>query len=125
MKDSFYIPSIDIYVTYRCNLRCTHCFMGPKLDEAAHFDFGLLKKLIETAPSWGTEEITFLGGEPTLFPHLSQAIRLVQESGVRARIVTNGQKSFEKFMSVFDGTDYPHICFSIDGNFHLIKHIFH
>lgn len=110
------IPAIDIYTTYRCNLRCSHCFLGSKLDEATHFEFELLKALIETAPSWGTEEITFLGGEPSLYPHLVEAIRLVQERGMGARIVTNGQKPFEKFMDVFEGPRLPHVCFSIDGS---------
>lgn len=110
------VPSVDIYVTYRCNLRCSHCFLGSKLDEATHFDFELLQALIEVAPSWGTEEITFLGGEPSLYPHLAQAIQMTQERGMRARIVTNGQKPFEKFVNAFEGPDLPHICFSLDGS---------
>lgn len=110
------VPSIDVYVTYRCNLRCSHCFLGPKLDQGTHFDFELLQKLIETAPTWGTEEITFLGGEPTLFPHLSEAIRLVQKRGLKARLVTNGQLSFQKFINSFESENLPHICFSIDGS---------
>jgi MoaA/NifB/PqqE/SkfB family radical SAM enzyme len=110
------IPSIDIYATYRCNLRCSHCFVGPKLAEATHFDFELLQTLIKTVPSWGTKEITFLGGEPSLYPHLPQAIRMVQDNRMQARIVTNGQKPFERFMDAFEGSDLPHICFSIDGS---------
>lgn len=110
------VPAIDVYATYRCNLRCSHCFLGSKLDEATHFDFELLQALIEVAPSWGTEEITFLGGEPSLYPHLAQAIRMVQERGMGARIVTNGQRSFENFMDTFDGPQFPHVCFSIDGS---------
>lgn len=110
------VTSIDIYATYRCNLRCSHCFLGSKLDEGTHFDFELLQTLIDVAPSWETREITFLGGEPTLYPRLVEVIRMVQERQMRARIVTNGQKSFEKFMDAFDGTRLPHICFSIDGS---------
>lgn len=116
LKPNMPVPSIDIYATYRCNLRCAHCFLGPKLDEGTHFDFDLLRALIETAPAWGTEEITFLGGEPTLYPYLRQSIRMVQERGMKARIVTNGQKSFQKFMEEFDGPALPHVCFSVDGS---------
>lgn len=110
------VPAIDIYATYRCNLRCSHCFMGSKLDEATHFDLDLLQTLIKVAPSWGTEEITFLGGEPTLYPHLAAVIQMVQQSGMRARIVTNGQRSFEQFLDAFSGPRFPHVCFSIDGS---------
>jgi MoaA/NifB/PqqE/SkfB family radical SAM enzyme len=110
------VPAIDIYATYRCNLRCSHCFLGSKLDEATHFDIELLQALIEVAPSWGTKEITFLGGEPSLYPHLVQVVKMVQEREMSARIVTNGQKPFQKFMDAFDGAQFPHICFSIDGS---------
>lgn len=110
------IPSIDIYVTYQCNLRCKHCFLGNKLNEATHFNFELLQKLIKTATSWKTEEITFLGGEPSLYPHLSESIKLVQKQGIRARIVTNGHKSFTSFLNTYDGDKLPHICFSVDGS---------
>jgi len=116
LKPARPVPSIDIYTTYRCNLRCSHCFLGSKLDEGTHFDFELLQSLIKVAPSWGTREITFLGGEPSLYPHLARVIRLVQEGGMGARIVTNGQRPFEKFMEAFDGPSFPHICFSIDGS---------
>src|SRR5262249_37066926 len=41
---------------------------------------------------------------------------LVQKRGMKARIVTNGQRPFEKFMDVFESPELPHICFSIDGS---------
>lgn len=110
------VPSIDLYVTYRCNLRCSHCFLGSKLDEGTHFDPELLGELIRAAPSWGTEEITFLGGEPSLYPRLPEMIGMVQANGMRARIVTNGQKSFASFMDAFAGDELPHVCFSVDGS---------
>lgn len=110
------IPSIDIYATYRCNLRCKHCFVGPRLELGTHFKLDLLRNLIKTAPSWGTNEVTFLGGEPSLYPHLVEVIGLCQDVGMKARIVTNGQKSFERFMDAFEGRELPHVCFSIDGS---------
>lgn len=110
------VPSIDIYATYRCNLRCKHCFVGPSLDLGTHFDLQLLQKLLKSAPSWNTKEITFLGGEPSLYPHLVSVVHLCQDLGMKARIVTNGQKSFVKFMDAFEGSALPHICFSIDGS---------
>jgi MoaA/NifB/PqqE/SkfB family radical SAM enzyme len=110
------VSSIDVYATYRCNLRCAHCFVGPQLDMATHFDFELLRKLIKVAPSWGTKEITFLGGEPSLYPYLAECIRMVQERDMKARIVTNGQRPFQRFIDAFAGRQFPHVCFSIDGS---------
>jgi molybdenum cofactor biosynthesis enzyme MoaA len=59
------VPSIDVYVSYRCNLRCTHCFLGEHLNSNLTFSLQDLIALVDTCPQWGTEEITLLGGEPT------------------------------------------------------------
>lgn len=110
------VRSIDVYATYRCNLRCSHCFVGESLNLNTDFDQDLLNALIETASGWGTEEITFLGGEPTLYPTIVDTIKWVQSSNMKARLVTNGHTGFERFMTRFDGGQLPTLCFSIDGS---------
>jgi MoaA/NifB/PqqE/SkfB family radical SAM enzyme len=112
----FNIPSIDIYITSRCGLRCSHCFVGEDLNKNINFDFDLLKQLLATAKSWNTTEITFLGGEPTLYPQIIEAVNLSNELGFNTRIVTNGHTSFLKFLEKFANERLPFICFSIDGS---------
>jgi MoaA/NifB/PqqE/SkfB family radical SAM enzyme len=93
------IPAIDIYVTYRCNMRCKHCFVGDLLDSAQDFPWPSLKELIEQAgEQWGTTELVYLGGEPTLYPHLSQAIEHSQRAGYRVRVVSNGGRSLRRLV---------------------------
>lgn len=110
------VPSVDIYVTYRCNLRCPHCFVGDLLDLNSLFDFADLTALIHKLQGWGTKEITFLGGEPTLYPPIIDSIKLVQSLNMRARIVTNGLYSFTHFLQRFDGKELPFVGFSVDGS---------
>ncbi len=110
------VPSIDIYVTYRCNLRCSHCFVGDNLNLNSHFDFDDLYALIRSLHHWKTEEVTFLGGEPTLYPRIVEAVELVQSLGMKTRIVTNGLHGFATFMKRFDGPIKPFIGFSLDGS---------
>lgn len=110
------VPSVDIYVTYRCNLRCSHCFVGDNLNLNSHFDFEDLRALLDHLHIWQTEEVTFLGGEPTLYLSLIEAVKLVQFLGLEARIVTNGLHGFAHFMEHFDGTSLPYIGFSLDGS---------
>jgi MoaA/NifB/PqqE/SkfB family radical SAM enzyme len=108
------VRSIDVYVTFKCNLRCSHCFVGDNLQTNREFDWDLLTKLISQAPSWGAEEITFMGGEPTLFPRITEAMSLVAGAGMGVRIVTNGQSAFQRTLSGYPGT--THVCFSLDGS---------
>ncbi|MFC9509328.1 radical SAM protein [Streptomyces sp. NPDC057002] len=108
---------MDVYVTYRCNLRCTHCFVGENLSTAQSFSYDSLTRLIaEARQRWQTEEITFLGGEPTLYPRIADAVHLVQRQGLRARLVTNGLHGFRSFVDRFDGANPPVVGVSIDGS---------
>ncbi|MEU5393921.1 radical SAM protein [Streptomyces tibetensis] len=108
---------MDVYVTYRCNLRCTHCFVGDNLSTAQSFSYESLTQLVtEAQRCWHTEEITFLGGEPTLYPRIADAVRLVQRQGLRARLVTNGLHGFRAFVDGFDGPHPPVVGVSIDGS---------
>src|SRR5579885_2094915 len=110
------VPSVDIYVTYRCNLRCSHCFVGDNLALNSHFNFDDLSTLLHTLHDWKTEEVTFLGGEPTLYPKIVETVKLVQSLGMQARMVTNGLHGFANFLKRFDGPIKPFIGISLDGS---------
>lgn len=110
------VSSIDVFITYRCGLRCSHCFVGENLNLKLDMDFDLFTKLVNTAHQWNTTELTFLGGEPTLYPQFLTALELAQQAGYNTRIVTNGQQSYSSFLENFTGTQRPFICFSIDGS---------
>lgn len=109
--------SVDIYLTYQCGLRCKHCFLGDDLGRRERYSLTDVQQIIDMAArDWGTTEITFLGGEPTLYRQIQEAVRYVQQRGLAARIVTNGMQSFARFMREFDGTVPPFVYFSVDGS---------
>lgn len=96
---TMYIPEIDVYVTLQCDLRCAHCFLGPQLGHGRHMDSYLLDKLIRTARSrWKTERLTFLGGEPTLYPNISVFLAQALEAGYVVRLISNGGPGLERFL---------------------------
>lgn len=109
-------PAIDIYLTYRCNLRCRHCFVGERLESSRDFDGDLLALLINSCTAWSTREVTFLGGEPTLYPEILGAIEAVQDRGMRARIVTNGLAGLRRLILQLPRGNQLSVGFSIDGS---------
>ena len=115
-KSKINAASIDIYVTYRCNMRCQHCFVGEHLDSARDMPWHSLVKILEAAhENWATSEISFLGGEPTLYPGIADALRLAQDLGYKTRVVTNGGTSARRLIRM----DFPnavHFAFSLDGS---------
>lgn len=111
------VRSVDIYVTYQCNLRCKHCFVGDNLSTGRSFAFESLARLIaDLRRHWQAEEVTFLGGEPTLYPRIVDAVHMVQDQGLRARLVTNGLHGFRAFVDRFEGERRPIVGVSIDGS---------
>ncbi|RGC65419.1 molybdenum cofactor biosynthesis protein A [Micromonospora sp. MW-13] len=94
-----HVPTADIYVTFRCNMRCRHCFVGPALDRGTDLPRDALIGFLRTAWSdWSTREISFLGGEPTLHPDIDLAVRAGREIGFRIRVVSNGGPALLRMM---------------------------
>lgn len=111
------VPGIDVYVTYRCNLRCRHCFVGSLLDLQQHMSWPDLRALVEQAGQlWGTQEISFLGGEPTLYPHIRPAIELAHTHGYRVRVVSNAGAPARRLINRLDRAAPTHFAFSLDGS---------
>ncbi len=74
-----------------CNLKCTYCYatfrdIPGTLSEA---DALAVLDLLREA---GTEKVTFVGGEPTLCPHLPALVRHAREIGLVTMLVTNGSR---------------------------------
>ena len=82
---------INIFVTYRCNLSCPYCF-ARDLKEEFPLDMG--EETFSTLLDWlvrgGVPAAAFIGGEPTLHPHLASMIERTAEAGISTVLFTNG-----------------------------------
>jgi MoaA/NifB/PqqE/SkfB family radical SAM enzyme len=80
--------------------------------------FELAISIVDNAKLKGLESITLLGGEPTLFSKIIDLINYIVENQIELRIVTNGQKSFQKLISKLSSESLRklHVCFSVDGS---------
>lgn len=102
--------SITINVTQICNLHCTYCAAGgdgtfgdPVKKISVEKTLPQLKSFLEMVPEGKNFHITFLGGEPLLYP---EGIRLIseytqaiaRERGIRIslKVVTNGTRFTEE-----------------------------
>jgi MoaA/NifB/PqqE/SkfB family radical SAM enzyme len=110
--------NVDLYINYNCDLRCNHCFVGDMLTSKMEMPFEVVKAIINESYNNGIATITLLGGEPCLHSNILDIVEYIYVKGLRLRIVTNGQKSFLKFINVIDEElrEYIHVCFSIDGS---------
>lgn len=82
---------IFMYITERCQLRCNHCYMGSRLDKATEMSYETVIRNMTYCRNLGAENITFLGGEPTLHTELPLIIDNAIKIGfTKIYIDTNG-----------------------------------
>ena len=89
-----YAPlSIVIYVSKRCNFKCSFCFTYNDLNKADWQDYELspvgFQKLMDTDFGRKSLRIGFLGGEPFMNPHLFDFLKIANKMGKITTIVTN------------------------------------
>lgn len=113
------LKDIDVYVNYQCGLRCSHCFIGNSLNENVQMKDSLWNCILGLIAESSIEQVTFLGGEPSLHTNIVFMINDIVSLGKKVRIVTNGQKSFIKVIKDLRKVSdlaQVHVCFSIDGS---------
>jgi len=113
-----------------CNLDCIYCSLHSKLQkdskerylkrtglqEKSHLDYTLLKKKIEEAAKLKVEQICVVGGgEPTVYPHFLDLVKLVKSYGMHLNFSTNGLKLEEDFNKVLVDSDVNRITISVSG----------
>jgi molybdenum cofactor biosynthesis enzyme MoaA len=84
--------SLEIELTRRCNLECIYCYNSSSRDPGIpDFDFELLKRILREAYEYGIRSITYLGGEPTLYPQINEIIKFTKSIGMEEVVLyTNG-----------------------------------
>lgn len=81
------LPSVDWWITSRCNLRCDFCY-GPKPDK----DEKQIRREIAIAiASSSTSAVTFCGGEPLTVRDVMLYAEMQRSYGKRTILNTNGE----------------------------------
>lgn len=80
----------ELLVTNKCNLKCPYC-RGIRKDWGGEMSFPLAQSWLNILGQHQLKNVRFSGGEPTLYPFLSQLIKGCVNLGVeRIAISTNG-----------------------------------
>lgn len=107
---------LSLYITNRCNLRCSYCFI---YDESisqevrgAEFSLEETKRIIDDFYDLGTRMIFLLGGEPLLHKNFGEIMGHIHRKGIVVHVLTNGFLMDKKLpeLRTADG-----ICVSLDG----------
>jgi radical SAM protein with 4Fe4S-binding SPASM domain len=82
--------SVDVFVTRRCNLRCTHCFASSTEGNASELAYEDLESIFNQLESMGIFEVRVNGGEPLLHHEIDKILAFLRKKRFRKVILTNG-----------------------------------
>lgn len=109
------IPSIDWWITSRCNLACDFCY-GPK---PARDPVRLRETILDRIERSSAAVVTFCGGEPLVVRDIGRYARRFAESGKRTVLNTNGSLLRKRLEQGLD-LAFAAVGFSIDGSTELV-----
>lgn len=93
---------IDFYPTFRCNERCTFCYIGDQLDQVGNYstmNIQQIEKFVQQLDSGGLFMMTVLGGEPFLYQNISTLIDIIAKTPIAVSLSTNGTVHDVKLLS--------------------------
>jgi Fe-coproporphyrin III synthase len=84
-------PFLFLYITEKCQLRCTHCYMGERLDHERTMTPELVQEILRSLKIIsGQYKVYLLGGEPTTHPELSAILDICKDCGYKVVLTSNG-----------------------------------
>ncbi|MFB6437012.1 radical SAM protein [Streptomyces sp. NPDC056411] len=97
------IRSVELEITGKCNMRCTHCCTdsSPETPAGAMTRDDWHQALTDIA-ELGIPMVQFIGGEPTLSPHLPQYIEQALDLGLGVEVYSNLVHIRPKLWSAMD-----------------------
>jgi MoaA/NifB/PqqE/SkfB family radical SAM enzyme len=106
------IPSVDWWITSRCNLACDFCY-GP---EPGRDPTGLRDDILTQLKDSSAAAVTFCGGEPLLVRRVDEYAGLLASAGKRTVLNTNGSLLARRVDQGFGLALFDVVGLSIDGS---------
>jgi len=105
------IPSVDWWITSRCNLACDFCYGPERTGDPA----GLREGILAAIASCSAAAVTFCGGEPLLVRHIDRYARTLADLGKRTILNTNGSLLRQRLAQGLE-LAFAAVGLSIDGS---------
>lgn len=107
--------NVFFHILTACNLTCSHCYINKEQHGTETLKIEQINKWIRLFVVPGrVSNIIFLGGEPTLHPDLSLAIKTAKEAGYYVTVDSNGYL-FNDLLERTSPAELDYLSFSLDG----------
>jgi MoaA/NifB/PqqE/SkfB family radical SAM enzyme len=108
--------NVFFHILTNCNLKCKHCYINKKQHGANTLSLETIEAWLQVFASKNKNaNVIFLGGEPTLHPDLSLAIKKAKALGYNSITVDTNGYLFHDILSKVDPDMVDYFSFSLDG----------
>ncbi len=108
--------NIFFHILTQCNLTCRHCYINPDQHGKKMLPLSTIEAWMQVfSKPEGDVNLIFLGGEPTLHPDLSTAIKKAGRLGFGSVTVDTNGYLFHDILHKIGPDDVEYFSFSLDG----------
>lgn len=112
-KDS---SNLFFHILTKCNLSCRHCYINKKQHGESTLDIETIQQWLNLFAHRCREiNVIFLGGEPTLHPDLSLAVKTAQKLGFKSITIDTNGYLFHNIIDRVSPDEVDFFSFSLDG----------
>ncbi len=108
-------PVVVWNITWRCNLRCKHCYIEAGDIERSELSTREALKLVEQLAEAKTPLIIFSGGEPLVREDLFEVARYAYEQGIKIALSSNGTLITREVAAKLRETGFTYVGISIES----------
>ncbi len=108
--------NLFFHILTKCNLACSHCYINPAQHGSNTLDIETIREWLSLfARNNPKANVIFLGGEPTLHPDLSAAVKHARTLGFESITIDTNGFLFHDILDKVTPDDLDFISFSLDG----------
>ncbi len=109
--------NVDFHVTYKCNLKCKHCYAASQNTNFSNNELTLeeIKRTFDQLDELGTFYLRITGGEPFVHPQFKEILKYAYLKKFAVSIVTNGTLISDDILDDLKEFKIRSLTFSLHG----------
>jgi MoaA/NifB/PqqE/SkfB family radical SAM enzyme len=108
--------NLFFHILTECNLNCRHCYINPEQHGKRRVPLNTIKAWLDVFfDNSATPNLIFLGGEPTLHPHLAEAVKYARSRGFSSITIDTNGFLFHHILDKVGPEEVDFFSFSLDG----------
>jgi len=108
--------NLFFHILTKCNLSCKHCYINKDQHGEETLDIETIKNWLDIFSDKKKEmNAIFLGGEPTLHPDLSLAVKYAKKEAFKSVTIDTNGYLFHNILDKISCRDVDFLSFSLDG----------